>query len=246
MDIRAKIRDERNKCMWLEVYCAGGITAMDTCKDLKISMQRVQRWRDQDAEFAEAYNFVDVTHHEICSKEDTPYIELVGDNHLKLVEKNRDEKYAMDTIEKNIVHKEDIEKLKTKWLKAFEQLYFNIIETCKACGITRSVFNSWLKTSAKFKEAYLEANEAKMDFIESQLMRNIGKGDGPSIIFACKTRLKDRGYIEKQEIKHSGNFGVMVAPGTAKSEEEWGKSAVAQQAQLEAQTSTVEKMRENG
>jgi len=57
------------------------------------------------------------------------------------------------------------------------------------------------------KEAAQDAKEAMLDFTECKLFRKIKSGDNTCIIFYLKTQGKARGYIEKQEIEHSGNIG---------------------------------------
>ncbi len=41
-----------------------------------------------------------------------------------------------------------------------------------------------------------------LDFMESRLLKAIDKGNVTAIIFYLKTKGKDRGYIEPQEIDH--------------------------------------------
>lgn len=47
-------------------------------------------------------------------------------------------------------------------------------------------------------------NEATNDLAEMKLIENIKKNDTTAIIFRLKTRAKDRGYIEQQNVNHSG------------------------------------------
>ena len=56
------------------------------------------------------------------------------------------------------------------------------------------------------KEAAQEAKEAMLDYTEGKLFSNIRAGKEASIFFYLKTQGKGRGYIEKQEIEHSGNI----------------------------------------
>jgi hypothetical protein len=80
----------------------------------------------------------------------------------------------------------------------------------------------WLKEDEAYRAAVDAINESAIDFAESQLMKLI-KGashevvtqrgevveinDGPNptaTIFYLKTKGKKRGYVEKQEMDHSG------------------------------------------
>jgi len=196
--ISLKKLDALKKQEFLEMYGAGGISTMDVCEDVSLSIDTVFRWRHTDVNFAEAYSLVDVYN------------------------RNNEDR--------------DNERLKKIWLATFAKLLFSVTETCKACGIDRKIFNNWKLRDLEFKESYFETVEEKKDFIETQLMQNIAKGDTISTIFACKTQLKDRGYIEKQQVEHSGNFGVMLAPGKSEDAKEWEDSAKAQQVELVEKT----------
>ncbi|MGB4092737.1 MAG: hypothetical protein WBK46_12485 [Ruminococcus flavefaciens] len=88
---------------------------------------------------------------------------------------------------------------------------------CRAFRITRKTFYEWLKTDEHFRALIDEAREEIKDFAESQLLtlmkgipkldeqgRIIGwvsRPDTAAIIFFNKTRNKDRGYVERMEIR---------------------------------------------
>ncbi len=218
-----KILNDKQKQEWLELYCAGGITIADTCQDLGISLRKVARWKKEDIDFLETCETVRRHNHKTwpCSTG-----QKFGQTGTEEEKKQRKNDIIARRVQKN---KEKKRKLQAAWLHAYDKLSFNISEVCRACGISRSRFRDWEKKDKEFAQAYKDAKEAKKDFIENKLMENIANGDTQSIIFACKTQLKDRGYVERQQIEHSGNFGVMLSPGTAPDPEEWENSARAQQ-----------------
>ena len=218
--------NEIQKQKWRELYCAGGITIANTCKELGISLRKVARWKKEDIDFLEACETVRRYNHKTwpCSSG-----QKFGQTGTEEEKEERKREIIARRVTKN---KEKTRKLQAAWLDAYTKLSFNVSEVCRACGITRSRFGDWEKKDKEFAQAYKEAKEAKKDFIENKLMENIAKGDTQSIIFACKTQLKDRGYVEKQQVEHSGSFGVMLSPGTAPDPEEWENSAKAQQTAL--------------
>jgi phage antirepressor YoqD-like protein len=87
----------------------------------------------------------------------------------------------------------------------------NITDTCKLAGISRWTFYRWLKENEEFKKAIDNANvnEYKKDFIENALLSLVQKKNPAAVIFAAKTQLKDRGYIEKSEVEHSGTMTIL-------------------------------------
>ena len=86
------------------------------------------------------------------------------------------------------------------WLGAFEASMFNISAACNKVRIDRSTYYKWLTNDPAFAQGVQDAREAKIDFIEDQLLERISSGDTTAIIFALKTQAKHRGYVERQEV----------------------------------------------
>lgn len=80
----------------------------------------------------------------------------------------------------------------------------NVAEACKAVNIHRSAFYRWKEKDPKFAAAVENATEKVKDNVESALYKNALEGNVAAQIFYLKTRCKDRGYVERQEIKHEG------------------------------------------
>ena len=80
----------------------------------------------------------------------------------------------------------------------------NVSKACKLAKIGRTTYYRWMKTS--FASKVDEAVESLKDQIENKLISKALEGDNACLIFYCKTRMKDRGYIEKSEqlIEHKG------------------------------------------
>ena len=89
-----------------------------------------------------------------------------------------------------------------QFLKAFDASMGNITVACKKVGISRQTFYNWINKNAEFKEAIEEIEEAKIDAVETMLMKQISKGNLGAIIFFLKTKGKKRGYVEKMQIDH--------------------------------------------
>lgn len=139
---------------------------------------------------------------------------------------------------------EQSEMLRKKWLAAYKTTNFNIGEACELIGITRKQYGKWRERFPAFREEVEEAIEFMKDYIEGKLLKNIGDGDSQCIIFACETKLKDRGYIKKQMFEHSGNFGVMIAPARIEDQDEWAAKATKQQKQLKERSMKTDYIKE--
>jgi hypothetical protein len=56
------------------------------------------------------------------------------------------------------------------------------------------------KEDSGFKQDLKDAEEAIIDNVESKLLSKIHDGDTTCMIFFLKTKGKDRGYVERQEV----------------------------------------------
>lgn len=110
-------------------------------------------------------------------------------------------------------------------LAALEKTLGVVSEACKIAELDRTTFYNYQKEDAEFAAAVKDIQEISLDFAESKLFQLIdgvwleGKGEDqnepptyklpPNVtatIFYLKTKGKDRGYVEKQEIQHSGSI----------------------------------------
>ena len=81
----------------------------------------------------------------------------------------------------------------------------------KKAHVGYSTLWRYTKEFPSVQQAVFEAKEAMLDFAEGKLYSKIKDGDNVAIIFYLKTQGKVRGYIEKQEIEHSGEYEVKGA-----------------------------------
>lgn len=92
-------------------------------------------------------------------------------------------------------------KNKEKLLTNLAQNGGNIWAACRAVGIVPSTFYEWKKNDAVFAEEYEKLKELQFDFVESKLFDLIDMNNPTAILFWLKCKGKDKGYIEKQEVK---------------------------------------------
>ncbi len=96
--------------------------------------------------------------------------------------------------------------LKKAMLEALEKSLGVITSACKQVGIARSTHYEWYSKDKDYKKAVKEIENVALDFAESQLHKQIAKGNPLSTMFYLKCKGKKRGYIEQQELKVSGNM----------------------------------------
>lgn len=70
-------------------------------------------------------------------------------------------------------------------------------------GIDRTTHYRWMKTDENYKQWVEEIPEITLDFAENALLKQIKEGNTTAVIFYLKTKGKQRGYIEKQEIENT-------------------------------------------
>ena len=90
---------------------------------------------------------------------------------------------------------------KKRFLETFVKKDCHISKTCKAAKIGRRTYYEWLDADEEFVDAVDDARESLNDDTEDALMTAINDGNVAAIIFRLKTKCRDRGYDEKQQIE---------------------------------------------
>ena len=91
--------------------------------------------------------------------------------------------------------------------------YMGVVTTAaRSIDIPRSTYYDWMETDAEFKQRILDLREIKKDFVESKLLKLVEDGDTAATIFSAKTLLKDRGYVERQEVTPVDSDGNSIQP----------------------------------
>lgn len=93
---------------------------------------------------------------------------------------------------------------KKAMLEALEKSLGVVTSACKAVEISRETHYRWMREDSNYKEAVDDLANVALDFAESQLHKQIKGGNPTATIFYLKTKGKNRGYIERQEISHEG------------------------------------------
>ena len=93
-----------------------------------------------------------------------------------------------------------IEQTKKALLQALEKTLGIVTTACKVVGVQRGTFYRYYNEDKDFAKAVKEIDNVVLDFAESQLHKQIKDNNTSSTIFYLKTKGKNRGYVERQEI----------------------------------------------
>jgi hypothetical protein len=97
---------------------------------------------------------------------------------------------------------------KAQFLESLKLKFGNATEAAKAINISRQAAYLWRRDDPVFAEGWDEIVEGLKDFTESKLLINISRGKEASIFFFLKCRAKERGYIERVDVNHSGRLSL--------------------------------------
>lgn len=87
-----------------------------------------------------------------------------------------------------------------KVLKAIEGSAGVKLLICQRLKCDRGTLDRYLKDDKAIRAAYEAEIENAGDLCEAKLMEAIKDGNLTAIIFFSKTKLKNRGYVERQEV----------------------------------------------
>jgi len=83
-----------------------------------------------------------------------------------------------------------------------------VAKTASILHCNPSTVYNYSKRYPSVAAAWEDIREARHDHVENALMKLIDSGNATAIIFYLKTQCKSRGYIERQQIEHSGGVDV--------------------------------------
>lgn len=77
--------------------------------------------------------------------------------------------------------------------------------TADMLGCSRQALRGWIDKDPKLTEIYKNCVECLKDDVEAQFIKNIKSGKETSLIFFAKTKMRERGYIEKLNVEANIN-----------------------------------------
>ncbi len=89
-------------------------------------------------------------------------------------------------------------------LKALEKNLGVVTTACKQVDVSRATYYRWLEDDEDFANSAKDIQDVALDFVESKLFEQVQDGSTAATIFYLKTKGKKRGYVERQELEHTG------------------------------------------
>lgn len=92
---------------------------------------------------------------------------------------------------------------KERLVEAMHKSLGIVTQACTAVGVARDTYYQYYNNDPAFKKRIDDIQNVALDFVEGQLFKQINKGEVSSTIFYLKTKGKNRGFVERQEIEHA-------------------------------------------
>ena len=110
-------------------------------------------------------------------------------------------------------------------IKALKDSRGMIAVAARQLGITRQTIYDRRKKSEAIRDALEEAREFTSDVAELKLFEAIQESEAWAVCFYLKCQAKDRGYVEKTEVRHEGNIEVRTLrlPAPESDPNEWAE-----------------------
>jgi hypothetical protein len=103
-----------------------------------------------------------------------------------------------------------IQQTKNALIESLKQTLGVVTSACKIVGVDRTTFYKYLNEDELFALQVKDIQDIAIDFAESKLYEQIKDNNTTATIFYLKTKGKSRGYVERQEIEHSGEIKEVI------------------------------------
>ena len=95
-------------------------------------------------------------------------------------------------------------------LTALEYSMGAVAPACRMVGIDRNTYYNWMKADEGFADEVNRINEETFDFVETQMLKGISKGNTIMTIFYAKSKMKNRGFVERTEVEVTNKPAFVV------------------------------------
>jgi len=107
--------------------------------------------------------------------------------------------------------KRTIRQRKKEVLERLQKTHGIIATACAQAKISRQSFYDWLNQDEQFKSDVEDIIEITTDKVERKLLEKVNGGNLTAIIFYLKCKGKNRGWVERQEVEHTGPRPIVVS-----------------------------------
>jgi len=100
-------------------------------------------------------------------------------------------------------------------LEALEKTMGIVTTSCKAVGISRTIFYRWKEEDEEFRRKVGEVMNLRLDFLENELLSRIQKkepGSNTLIMYELNNRGRERGYGDDRRIDITSGGNELLAP----------------------------------
>jgi hypothetical protein len=87
-----------------------------------------------------------------------------------------------------------------------------VTTACERAGVGRATHYRWIESDEDYATAVRECEDVALDFAETSLMKQIGRGEAAATIFYLKTKGRTRGYIERKDVDVTSAGQTVVSP----------------------------------
>lgn len=101
-----------------------------------------------------------------------------------------------------------INNIKPKFPEILKDCMGLITKACEKANIDRTTYYNWRNDDPEFARACDYVQEHVGDFVESKLYKLVNDENPTAVIFYAKTKLKNRGYVER--IETTGKDGAAI------------------------------------
>ena len=128
----------------------------------------------------------------------------------------------MEREKDDITKSDNFSPKKKIFIKSYLEHLGSITGAANASKISRNTYYRWLEEDSEFKEHIenIDVDDFLLGEAKKALLKNIQKGDVASVIFTLKSKGKNEGFTEKQEVSHSGGFTLNETKTYEKKENE--------------------------
>jgi len=92
------------------------------------------------------------------------------------------------------------------WFHAFVDSNFNASEACRKVCVSKTTLAEWKENNPQFPKLIDEMEWHKNNLFEDSLISLVKAGNPLAVLFANKTRNRDRGYDSKITVQHEGTI----------------------------------------